>query len=133
MEIDLRMIQYLGGNAFMDSDSILDSVKKLLGILPDQTEFDDDIILNINASLNKLTQAGVGDPSGFYVVDKNDTWSSFLNGDPRLNMVKRFVFLDVKRIFDPGTSSTISSTYKEEMNELLWRLNVYVDQGFSFN
>ena len=111
----------------MLNDSILDTINKLLGIMPEFTEFDVDIIANINASFDKLKQAGVGSPM-FVLTSNKEKWKDFVDYDyySYCGMVARFVFLDVKRTWDTSNSS-LASVYKEELNELIWRLNIQVD------
>lgn len=111
------------------SSSILLSVKQLLGGLDPTYEsaFDLDLVIHINSSLAKLTQLGVGPTEGFEIVDDTATWQDFVGDDKRLNMVKTFVYLDVKCIFDPPRMSFTLEALKEQRDELGWRLNHWVD------
>ena len=113
------------------TDSILLSVKQLLGGLDPtyDSDFDVDLIIHINASLSKLTQIGVGPESGFEITDDTETWNDFVGDDKRLNMIKRFVFQDVKYAFDPPRTSFALNAIKEQLQELIWRINVQVDPG----
>lgn len=104
-------------------ESILTSIKKLLGITEDYTHFDQDIILQINSAFSTLNQLGVGPSVGFSIVDKNSVWTDFVN-DARLNFVKTFVQLKVKLAFDPPTSATLMESYQHQIDELAWRLTV---------
>lgn len=109
-------------------ESILLSIKKLLGIYHESTEFDVDIILIINAAFNVLTQLGVGPKQGFAINSDKELWSDFIGDEIRLNMVKTYIFLKVKITFDPSQlSGAVMEAYKEQINELEWRLNVQVD------
>ena len=112
--------------------SILDSIKKLLGMSPDYTPFDPDLIILINMALNTLTQIGVGPSSGFKIVTNGETWNDFIGNDPRLESVKTYVFLKVKIVFDPPQSSVVLNCYKEQIQELEWRLNIQVDPVETF-
>lgn len=111
-------------------DSILTSVKKMLGIAEDYEHFDMDIIIHINSVFSVLCQLGVGPVSGFQIVDKSQNWSDFIpNEDPRLNMVKTYMYAKVRMIFDPPTSGAVSEAMNNTINELEFRLNVQVDPG----
>lgn len=104
-------------------DSILTSIKKLLGIASDYTHFDTDIIIQINSALSALTQLGVGPLEGFEITDASSTWGDFMD-DPRLNLAKTYVYLRVRLAFDPPTSSALLESYNRQLDELAWRLTV---------
>lgn len=108
-------------------ESILDSVKKGLGIIFSYTEFDSDIIMGINTSFSVLTQLGVGPAEGFSISDNTTEWSDYLSNDPRLNMVKTYVTKKTKLFFDPPTTGPLSEAFNKTLNELEWRINVAVD------
>ena len=105
-------------------DSILNSIKKPLGIEDDYTDFDADILMHINSILVILNQIGIGPENGFAIEDATATWDDFLNGDLRLNSVKTYMFLRVRMLFDPPTTSYLINSIKEEIQQLEWRLNV---------
>lgn len=109
-------------------DSILNSVKKLLGIAEDYTYFDTDIILHINTVLSTLYQLGIGPiGTGYAIASSQETWSDLLGDDYRINFVKTYVALRVKMLFDPPTAGPLIEAYNREINELTWRINVAVD------
>lgn len=109
-------------------DSILQTIKKMLGELPEEYEcFDQEILIHINSAISTLTQIGVGPSEGFYVQDSNTTWDEFIPSDPRLSIVKTYIYLKVKIAFDPPSSSYILDSYQKTINELEWRLNVLCD------
>lgn len=86
-------------------NSILTAVKKNLGIEENDVSFDHDILTFINAVFSTLNQIGVGPPHGFHIEDKSAMWEEFLGPDPRLNSVKAYVYLKVRMLFDPPTTS----------------------------
>ena len=86
-------------------DSVLTSIKKLLGIAEEYEHFDSDIVMYINSAFSVLTQLGVGPEEGFRIEDASTTWSEFLYDDPRLEFVKTYIHLKVKLGFDPPLSS----------------------------
>lgn len=105
-------------------DSILNTVKKCLGIAEDYTAFDTDIIMNVNAAFSTLNQ--LGNPA-FQIEDKNATWSEYGADDATLNAVKQYVVLKTRIGFDPPTSSFVLESMKSQAQELEWRINVAVD------
>lgn len=107
--------------------SILDSIKKLLGIPSEATEFDTDILIHINSVFSILTQLGVGPSSGFIIEDSSAEWSDFIGDDARLSDVKSFVYLKTRLLFDPPASSAAMDAMNRMASELEWRINVSVD------
>lgn len=107
-------------------ESILKTIKKLLGPTGECGFFDDDIIRHTNTVLGILYQAGVGDEP-FTITGNTETWGDFLGNNPCLEMVKSYIALRVRKLFDPPTGSSVSKAMDEELNELIWRINVEVD------
>lgn len=105
-------------------ESILTSIKKLLGIEEDYTHFDADLIMHINSVFMILTQIGVGPAKGFSIQDAETTWYEFLPEDSNLEAVKTFIHLKVKLMFDPPSNSSHLESIKQLISELEWRLNV---------
>lgn len=110
-------------------DSILDSVKKLLGPSEDYDAFDEDIILHINSAFGRLCELGVGPPSPFFIKDSSATWDDFVTTES-LHQVRRYVVLYVKRIFDPPANSVIMQAYKEEIDKLEWLMCSVSEVGY---
>lgn len=106
-------------------DSILDSTKKTLGIEPDYDVFDPDLILHINSVFATLEQLGIGPEEGFEIEDADATWDEFLGGDKRLNAVRTYLYLRVKLLFDPPSTSFTLNAMQEQVREHEWRLNAY--------
>ena len=106
------------------STSILDSTKKVLGIDADYTAFDVDILMHINSVFSTLNQLGLGPAEGFAIEDATTTWDAFLGTDLRLNSVKTYIYLRVRLLFDPPSTSYLITSMKEQLQELEWRLNV---------
>lgn len=109
-------------------DSILDSVKKSLGIMPEYTHFDQDIILCINTALMILNQLGVG--NGLIIEDSSATWNDFLSDNTRFEMVKTYVYLRTRMTFDPPSSSVMMDALKEQIKEYEWRLGINIESLF---
>ena len=112
----------------IDYDSILTSVKKMLGISYDYTHFDADIIFHINTVFGILTQMGIGPKDGFTISSSDDQWSSFLtSNDKVLEMVKSYMYMKVRSMFDPPTMSSVSDSLNRMISELEWRLYTQED------
>ena len=105
-------------------NSILTSVKKILGIAEDYTAFDTDIITHINSVFATLTELGIGPPTGFMIIDDVTTWNHYLVGDNKLNAVQSYMYLRVRLLFDPPSTSYLITSLQEQAKELEWRLNV---------
>lgn len=110
-------------------ESILTSIKKMLGIDEEYTHFDADIIMHINSVLMILTQLGVGPAEGFVIEDDTSTWVDFIpeSNAAQLHAVKSYIFMKVKLIFDPPLSSAVIDSMNRQIAEFEWRLNVAVD------
>lgn len=108
-------------------ESILTSIKKLLGISEDYEQFDSDIIFHINTVFSILTQLGVGPSEGFSISDKYAVWDDFCSADPRLSSIKTYMYMKVKLMFDPPLSSSVIESMNRMIAEFEWRLNVAVD------
>ena len=109
--------------------SILLSTKKVLGIAPDYTVFDEDVIMHINTAFSTLTQLGVGPSEGFTVEDADSEWADFVNEeDHQYNAVKSYVYLKVRMLFDPPTTSYLIAAQQKQIEELEWRLNVHREE-----
>ena len=109
-------------------DSILTSVKKLLGLTEEYTAFDADLIMHINSVLMILNQMGVGPEKAFAISDATATWSEFVGERTNLEAVKSYVALKVKLLFDPPQSSATMEATKNLISELEWRLYVTCDK-----
>lgn len=106
------------------SESILDSTKKVLGLDPEYKEFDVDLLTHINTAFSILHQIGIGPKLGFLVTSDGETWEDFLGGDLRINSVKSYVYLRVRLLFDPPTTSFHQEALKAQYQELEWRLSI---------
>ena len=114
------------------SDSILISIKKLLGITEEYTHFDADILMHINMAFMVLYQLGVGPSTPFSIEDASATWSDFMGDATDLAGVKTYIYLKVKLVFDPPQSSAAMEAIKQNIAELEWRLNAAVDPRDTF-
>jgi hypothetical protein len=102
---------------------ILTSIKKLLGVEPDDKDFDDDIIIYINGAIMVLTQLGVGPPDGF-VITSSTTWIEFIGQRKDLEAIRSEIYLRVRLIFDPPQNSFLVEAITKQIAEYDWRINV---------
>ena len=108
-------------------ESILTSIKKLLGIAEDYMHFDNDIIMHINSVFLILTQLGVGPPEGFVIQDATALWTDFVADDKNLELIKSYTYLKVKIMFDPPLSSAVLDSTNQLIKEYEWRIQVASD------
>lgn len=106
-------------------ESILTSIKKLLGISEEYTHFDSDIIFHINTVFMTLNQLGIGPKKGFRIEDSTDTWLDYISDDNKnYEAIKDYIYFKVKLAFDPPLSSSVIESINRSISELEWRLNV---------
>jgi len=108
----------------MAEQSILKSVKKVLNIHSEDDAFDPDVIMHINSVFFTLNQLGIGLSTGFSIEGSEEKWSDFVQSQDLLNGVKTYVYLRVRLLFDPPTTSFAQEAIQKQITELEWRLNV---------
>lgn len=106
------------------TDSILNSTKKILGLDATYTPFDLDIITHINATFSVLSQLGIGPTNGFYISDSTVGWDEFDVPENQMRLVQTYLFLKVRMLFDPPTTSYLIEAMNNQIKEFEWRLNV---------
>ena len=121
----------MDGDQVKVEDSILLSIKKLLGMDPIEfTQYDTDLIIHINTIIEILNQLGVDIPEGFKINDKNALWSDYLN-KPEYNdikdSIKNYIYLRVRLVFDPSTNPTLLNSINDTIKELEWRIRTYIE------
>ena len=115
-------------------ESILTSIKKMLGITEECAEFDPDIIMYINSVFVVLNQIGVGPDEIFFIEDALAEWADFIDEDDKIcNLVKSYMYLKVKVLFDPQANATVTNSMESLIKEFEWRLNVAVDPSKKTN
>lgn len=113
-------------------DSILTSVKKIIGISEEDDSFDIDIIIHINSIIMTLAQLGMESANGFSITDKSAKWSDLIPEESNIEAVKSYVALRVRMIFDPPASSSVAEAINKTISELEWRINAIVDYNNDF-
>jgi len=106
-------------------ESILNSVKKVLGIDASYTAFDLDILIHINTAFAVLNQLGIGPDAGFMIEDDTAEWATFYGTDPRYNMIRTYVYLKVRILFDPPQTAYLVDALNAQIREYEWRINAY--------
>ena len=106
-------------------ESILKSTKKILGLDEDYVAFDLDVITHINAAFSILNQLGVGPEGGFYIEDESAVWDDYGLPPNQMHLVKTYVYLKVRVLFDPPGTSFLLNAANEQIKEYEWRLNVF--------
>lgn len=105
----------------INDESILDSIKALLGILDNDDTFNRDIVMHVNSVFSTLNQLGVGPEAGFHITGSNEKWEDFITNEKQLN-VKTYIYIRVRLIFDPPQSSYVADLLKADAAEIEWRL-----------
>ena len=109
-------------------ESILDSIKIFLGLSTDDDVFDEELIILINAVLMTLQQIGVGPQDAlFHIEDNSSTWSDYVTNPTEIPMIKTYIAIRVRLVFDPPSSNALDQALRQEIAEYEWRLNVKVD------
>lgn len=106
-------------------ESILKSTKKILGLDAAYTPFDLDVITHINAAFSILNQLGIGPEGGFFIADDTDMWDEYLVPPNQLHLIKTYVYLKVRMLFDPPSTSFLIEAFNNQIKEYEWRLNVF--------
>lgn len=109
-------------------ESILDTIKQLLGIPVEDESFDTDIKVYINTVIPNIAQMGIGPKNGFIVTSNTQLWSEYIDSTLiNLEGVKQYIYLKVKLIFDPPTNSTTVQAINDSLKELEWRMMLAVE------
>lgn len=108
-------------------ESILTSIKLMLGLTADYTPFDQQILMCINTAMNAMTQVGIGPIEGFVIRDASTTWSEYLGDDVRMEAAKTALYIRTRLLFDPPANGTLEETLKEQLAEIEWRLKSTMD------
>lgn len=114
----------------INEESILKSIRKLIGPEDDYTHFDPDIVIHINAALNRLYQLGVESARGFRITSEDENWGDLFGSDENvIDMCKTFVYYKVKMGFDPPSSSIAAEAIKQEIDKQEWLISVWVESN----
>lgn len=112
-------------------DSILQTIKKLIGIDENYNVFDMDLIVAINSSFMILNQLGVGPDKPFFIKGPSETWKDFFGDDEIFELAKSYIYLRAKLLFDPPSSGVLHEAIEREISEFEWRMHVQADYNDS--
>lgn len=109
-------------------ESILNTIKKLLGLDKDDDSFDLDVMIHINSIIPSLSQLGIGPKNGLIITSATQLWSEYIDSSVvNLEAVKTYIYLKTKLIFDPPTNSTTIEAINKNLSELEWRMMLAVE------
>ena len=103
-------------------ESILKTIKQLIGCPDDFEQFDLDLTIHINSAFATLTQLGVGPKEGYRITGPDNVWNEFEDDSQKLSLIKDYVYIKTRLLFDPPTSGSLMDSLKEQLNEMEWRL-----------
>lgn len=112
-----------------EQTSILKTIRRMMGPDEDYEYFDQDLIIHINAAFSRLCQNGVGPSIPFKIHGVDEVWTDFID-DGHQEEIKQYVYLSVKIIFDPPSSSSVMNAYKEQIEKLEWLLREVAYFGY---
>lgn len=107
--------------------SILNDTKQVLGLEPDDENFDVDVLMHINSTISRLTDLGVGPDDGLIVIDDSQAWDLLTDSDNGLNRVQSYVYLSVRLLFDPPATAHHMTAMQAQIDKLEWLLNVRME------
>lgn len=113
----------------LNEASILESIKKPLGLAPDYTVFDDIIVMHINSSFSTLHQLGIGPETAYSIESKTNKWGEFIGDNTAIESVKSYIYIKVRLLFDPPETSFGREAFLKQAQELEWRLNVQREEA----
>ena len=105
-------------------ESILKTIKQLTGCPDDFEQFDLDLTIHINSAFATLTQLGVGPKEGYRITGPDNVWSEFEEDAQKSSLIKDYVYIKTRLLFDPPTSSALMDSLKEQLKEMEWRLYI---------
>lgn len=112
-----------------EQESILKTIRRMIGPDEDYSYFDTDLIIHINAAFSRLCQLGVGPEIPFHITGEDETWCDFMEHGYQ-EEIKQYVYLSVRNIFDPPSSSAVMNAYKEQIEKLEWLLKEVAQFGY---
>lgn len=112
------------------NESILITIKKMLGLDASYNAFDIDIITFINSAFMVLKQIGVKADEGFMITGYDETWTDVLDGyETAFEVIKTYIYLRVRILFDPPSSSVVLTSYENLIKEYEWRINILYERS----
>lgn len=109
-------------------NSILLTIKQMLGIPSEYSVFDEELVVYINTVIAALRQLGVGPENGFAITGENDSWGDYIGDTLMYENVKSYIYLKVRMMFDPPSSSFVLEAFKNQAAEIEWRIYIQADE-----
>ena len=109
------------------NESILNSIKAMLGILADDTDFDEELISHINSFISNLTDIKIGPEDGFIIEDATTTWDQFTDDASIMAAARQYLFAATRLVFDPPSNSFVVTSLEKAKDEAYWRLYIKAD------
>lgn len=109
-------------------ESILNSIKEMLGIYPDDTAFDNELVSHINNAISDLLHVGEGTDYAFQIYDSSTVWSELVSNKAAQAQAKQYVYCKVRTLFDPPSNSFVVDSITKSKDEALWRFYMMQDQ-----
>lgn len=110
------------------SSSILETIKKLIGIDKDYGVFDIDLVVAINSSFTILNQLGVGPKKAFSISGPSETWDEFFSEEESIELAKSYAYLRARLLFDPPTTGVLHEAIERQISEFEWRLMIQAQE-----
>lgn len=110
-------------------ESILKTIRKMIGPAEDYEHFDTDLIININSAFSRLCQLGVGPEIPFHITGEDEVWSDFMDTG-YMEEIKTYIYMKTRLIFDPPASGTVVNLYQQEIEKLEWLLKEVARDGY---
>lgn len=90
---------------------ILASIKDAIGVVGDNLGFDHQLLMQINSAAAELAQIGV-DEFADLTIGASTEWPA-IESSVLLNLVKQYIYLRTRTVFDASASSTIAATLEK--------------------
>lgn len=102
----------------------------MIGLGKDYDAFDQSIIIFINGAFSTLNQMGVGPESAFRIRSAEETWDRWSTDSFIVEETKNYVYLQVRKLFDPPSTSYVLESLENQLKETGWRLYTYSQKSY---
>lgn len=107
-------------------DIVLESIKKLIGFTEEYDAFNTDLTIYINSALDTIVQLG-GKVKGRLTIGGSETWSDIFDESTDLEMMKVYIYLRCRLVFDPPINASVLESIKEQIKEYEYRINLEIE------
>lgn len=110
-------------------NSILLTIKSMLGLEKDYTPFDEELVWHINSAIMVAHQLGIGNYN-FAITGSSETWQDWLGDSAdRISAIQHYIYMQTKLSWDPPANSFVVSALQKQIDEMTWRLNIQAEDG----